>query len=113
MLESDKRKTRRYPSIARVQIPEVFSGSALLKDISITGCRIECTMHVDIKEQTAYTITLHPEVAAKIHSFDLTVECKWFRPGHYSCDIGFEIKKSPKGKDFQRYVDYLSWRQER
>jgi hypothetical protein len=111
MFGADKRKNRRYPSIARVQIPEVFSGDAVLKDLSITGCRIECTMHVDVQEKAVYRITLYPEKTAGIGNFDLIAECKWQRPGSYSCDIGFDIKESPKGKDFQKYVDYLSWRQ--
>jgi hypothetical protein len=28
----------------------------------------------------------------------------------YSCDVGFQILESPKGKEFQRFVDYLAWR---
>jgi hypothetical protein len=108
---AEKRKNRRYPSIARVLIPEAFSGEALLRDLSITGCRIECTMHVDVKEKTDYKIAIHPEDSAGIGSFDLMVECKWLRPGGYAYEIGFDIKESPKGKNFQNYVDYLSWRQ--
>jgi hypothetical protein len=108
---AEKRKNRRYPSIARVRIPEAFSGEALLKDLSITGCRIECTMRVDVQEKTDYKIILHPEESAGIGHFDLLAECKWLRLGGYAYEIGFDIKESPKGKDFQKYVDYLSWRQ--
>jgi hypothetical protein len=108
---TEKRKSRRYPSIARVQIPGAFSGDALLKDLSITGCRIECTMHVDLAEKTDYKIILFPEDNTGIGSFEFLAECKWLRPGAYACEIGFAIKESPKGKDFQKYVDYLSWRQ--
>jgi hypothetical protein len=107
----DQRKNRRYPSIARVQIPDVFAGDALLKDLSITGCRIECTMHVDLRENARYTITLCPEENAGIDNFDLIAECRWLRPAGYSCDIGFDIRESPGKKDFKKYVDYLSWRQ--
>jgi hypothetical protein len=38
------------------------------------------------------------------------VEARWVRGGDYSCEVGFSITASPKGKAFQRYVDYLSWR---
>ena len=107
---TENRKNRRYPSIAKAVIPKVFTGEALLKDISITGCRIECTMHVDIEENYEYAITIYPEDNTEIGSFDLMVECKWIHSGSYSCDIGFIIKKSPGKKDFERYVDYLSWR---
>jgi hypothetical protein len=106
----ENRKNRRYPSIAKVRIPGAFTGEALLKDISITGCRIECTMHVDIGENSQHSITVCPESDAGIGGFDLLAECRWIHSGGYSCDIGFDIKKSPGKKDFERYVDYLSWR---
>ena len=105
----ENRKHRRYLSTAKAKIPGVFTGDALLKDISITGCCIECTMHVDINENTDYSITVYPENAAKIGCFDLVAECKWIRSSGYSCNIGFYIKKSPEGKEFERYVDYLCW----
>ena len=107
---AESRKNPRYPSIAHVRIPKMFTGDALLKDISITGCRIECTMHIEVEENSRHTITVLPEENAGIGSFDLLAECMWFHPGGDSCDIGFNITKSPGKKDFQRYVDYLSWR---
>ena len=106
----ENRKHRRYPSTAKAQIPAAFTGEALLIDISITGCRIECTMQTDIRENSEYSITVYPEEAAGIGSFDVEAECKWTRSHGYSCNIGFFIKKSPEKKDFERYVDYLSWR---
>jgi hypothetical protein len=108
--QSDKRKNRRYPAIAQVRIPEAFSGEALLKDLSVTGCCIECTMNVELKTNSKYTLNIIPEKISKIGGFDLNAECKWIRPDGYSCVIGFDITESPKGKPFERYVDYLSWR---
>ena len=107
----ESRKNKRYPSIAKVKIPKVFTGDALLKDISVTGCRIECTMRTDVHEESTYAITIFPEDTAAIDSFNLLVDCKWVHSSGYSCDIGFDIKKSPGKRDFARYVDYLSWRQ--
>jgi hypothetical protein len=106
----DKRKNRRYPSMARAQSPEMFSGDALLKDLSITGCCIECTMCPEIRAGEKYKISILPEENSDIGSFELVVECKWIYTANYSCNIGFDIVQSPKGKTFQRYVDYLSWR---
>ena len=106
----ENRKTPRYPSIAHVRIPELFTGNALLKDISVAGCRIECTMHVEVQENSQYTITVLPEANTGVDSFDLLAECKWFQSGGDSCNIGFNIIKSPGKKDFERYVDYLSRR---
>ncbi|MDR0402625.1 MAG: PilZ domain-containing protein [Treponema sp.] len=110
MLGTDKRKNRRYPSIARAQSPEAFSGDALVKDISITGCRVECTMRPEIGVGGTCRLNIVPEKNSGIGRFELTAECKWIRVMDYSCDIGFSIVQSPKGRAFQRYVDYLSWR---
>jgi hypothetical protein len=110
MLGIDKRKNRRYPSIAKAQSPGAFSGDALLKDLSITGCCIECTTRPEINAGEKCTMSILPEKNSGIGGFDLVVECKWIHTADYSCDIGFDIVRSPKGKTFQRYVDYLSWR---
>jgi hypothetical protein len=65
---------------------------------------------MDIMPDTHYKLEIIPESAAGIGVFELSVESKWIRSGGYSCEIGFSILESPKGKLFQRYVDYLSWR---
>jgi hypothetical protein len=106
----DNRKNIRYPTLARALVPEAFDGEALLKDLSITGCCVECTMFVDVKPNVQYKLQVIPDSAAKIASFELQVESRWVRAGGYSCEIGFAIIVSPKGRDFQRYVDYLAWR---
>jgi hypothetical protein len=106
----NKRKSVRYPSHARVRLPNVFEGEALLKDLSITGCCIESTIFLDIKPDASYRVVILPESAAKIDHFELAVEARWVRAGDYSCEVGFSITASPKGKAFQRYVDYLNWR---
>jgi hypothetical protein len=106
----ENRKHTRYPTLARVLVVEVSDGEALLKDLSITGCCIEYTMLVDIKPNTQYKMQIIPDSAAGIDPFELHVESRWVRPGGYSCEIGFAIVTSPKGRDFQRYVDYLAWR---
>jgi hypothetical protein len=104
------RKNARYPTLARALVPAVFDGEALLKDLSITGCCVEYTMFVDVRPDIPYTLKVIPDSAAKIAPFELQVESRWVRSGGYSCEIGFTISESPKGRDFQRYVDYLAWR---
>ncbi|MDR2433924.1 MAG: PilZ domain-containing protein [Treponema sp.] len=109
MLES--RKNPRYRTLARVQIPGVLEGDNLLKDLSITGCCAECTAYTDIKPGCLYQLTVDPESAAKIGSFELSVESKWIRADGYSTEVGFAVVASPKNsKQFQRYIDYLSYR---
>ena len=107
---NEQRKFFRYKTLAKARIVEVSEGEALLKDISITGCLVECTSYAGIETNKQYNLEVKPETAAKIGTFELLVETKWMRAEAYSCEIGFAIVKSPKGKLFQRYVDYLSWR---
>jgi hypothetical protein len=67
-------------------------------------------MNVDIKPNVSYKVEIIPEAAAEIGSFEVVTESRWIRTGGYSCEAGLRIIASPKGKLFQRYVDYLSWR---
>jgi hypothetical protein len=106
----NERKSVRYSAHARARIPTAFRGEAFLRDISITGCCIECTVMIDIKANAVYKIEIFPEVSAEIGLFEVTAESRWVRTGGYSCEVGFRIIASPRGRLFQRYVDYLSWR---
>jgi hypothetical protein len=40
----------------------------------------------------------------------MTAEARWIRVNVNTSEAGFMIIDSPKGKQFQNYVDYLSWR---
>ncbi|MDR2303386.1 MAG: PilZ domain-containing protein [Treponema sp.] len=108
----ENRKNLRYRTLARARIEGISGGETLLKDLSITGCCVESTMYEGIKPNTRYKIEIMPEAASNIGDFELLAESKWFRTSGYSCEIGFAILESPKGRSFQRYVDYLSWRSE-
>ena len=104
-----QRKNARYPGNGQVRIGGVFEGYALLKDISIAGCRIECTMYADIKPLQNYILEIIPEKVSQVGKFKITGEARWIREVGYSCEIGFFIVAFPKGKSFQRFVDYISW----
>ncbi|MDR0568626.1 MAG: PilZ domain-containing protein [Spirochaetaceae bacterium] len=106
----EKRKSIRYRTRAKASIPGVLENDALLKDISVTGCCIECTIRAHIKPDTQYTLQITPEPDSQIGTFDLLAQSRWIRSETDSCEIGFMILESPKGKQFQRYVDYLSYR---
>ena len=109
MLEN--RKNPRYRTLARARIAGILEGDSLLKDLSITGCCVECTSYADIQKGSRYSLAIEPESAAKIGGFELSVECVWIRSGGYSTELGFGVTASPKNaKQFQRYVDYLTYR---
>lgn len=106
----EKRKSIRYRTQAQASIPGVLNGDMLLKDISVTGCCLEAMRQVQVKPDTQYTIQITPEPDAQIGKFDLLAQSRWIRSREDSYEMGFLILESPKGKQFQRYVDYLTWR---
>ncbi|MDR0498038.1 MAG: PilZ domain-containing protein [Treponema sp.] len=106
----EKRNSPRYQTTAKVKIEGIDKGDINLMDISITGCRVVCSDYEEIELNKQYKIEVIPESAAKVGLFDFFAESKWIRTDIYSSEIGFIIVESPKGKQFQRYVDYLSWR---
>jgi len=71
---------------------------------------VECNDAADIRPNAPYQLKIKPEGSSHIGSFELEVECKWVRSDHYTAELGFAITASPKGKKFQRYVDYLAYR---
>jgi hypothetical protein len=106
----ESRKNLRFRTLAQARIQGILGEETLLKDLSVTGCCVECTSLADIQPNIQYTMEIIPEDAAKIGKFELLVETMWMRAGGYSGEVGFAITASPKGILFQRYVDYLAWR---
>jgi hypothetical protein len=106
----ENRKNRRYRTLAHARIPGVLEGETILKDMSITGCCVECTARSDLKPGVRYRMEIVPEDASRIGKFEVSVESRWVRAGSYASEVGFSIVASPRGKCFQRYVDYLDWR---
>jgi len=105
----ESRRSPRYRSLAHVRIIDTEERKCLVKNISITGCCVECDDVTDIQTNTPYQLKIKPEGASHIGSFQLEVECKWIRKDPNAAELGFAITASPKGKKFQRYVDYLAY----
>lgn len=105
-----ERINSRYKSMGKARIAGILEGDALLKNLSITGCCLECTAYYEnIKSNEIYKIEIEPESSSNVESFDIQAECKWVRNMDYTCEFGFQIVASPKGKYFSNYVDYLAF----
>ena len=109
MSSSYLRKHERYNSIARARIKDINNPGTFIKDLSVTGGCIICEQKTNIKTGEHHAVEIIPEKTSGIGRFDLVVEFKWTHDMDDSVEIGFFILESPKGKLFQRYVDYLSW----
>jgi hypothetical protein len=107
----DLRKSIRYGTIGKAQITDAPKCKFIVKNLSITGCCLECiTTSNKLKTSEKYKVNIEPERKAHIHKFELEVECIWVRNGEDYNEFGFEIYSFPKGKNFQNYVDYLAYR---
>ena len=107
---SDNRRNPRYPTMSYARIPKILEGETLLKDISVTGCCVESSIAPNIQIGAQYQLDIEPEGESYIGNFRLLVESRWIRNGGSSTEAGFFIIASPKGRQFQNYVDYLAYR---
>ena len=104
-----ERTNPRYNAKGHASIDGVLEGEVMLKNLSITGCCLECKTYDNIKPNEKYIIDVKPESSVGVGKFDLEVECRWIHKRDCFCEIGFQIIASPKGKSFQSYVDYLAY----
>jgi hypothetical protein len=105
-----ERKNQRWAALAEATIEGAFSGRALVKDLSVTGCRLESAVPMHINTGEVYMIVVYPEASANIAEFELKAQVQWIESGSAGCEAGFSIKVSPKGAFFNRYIDYLDYR---
>lgn len=104
------RKNLRYYTLGEAQINAVSKYKFIIKNLSITGCCLECSSGCEkLKINEKYKVHIKPERKSHIHEFELEVECRWIRNRNNLSEMGFEIYSFPKGKNFQSYVDYLSF----
>jgi|TergutMp193P3_1026864.scaffolds.fasta_scaffold23634_2 hypothetical protein len=108
--ERENRVSPRYHAVCRAHIDSTMKCDAVLKNLSITGCCLECNVNSEtLKTSQVYKIDIEPERDAHISDFELEAECKWIRKKNEICEVGFQIVTFPKGKSFQNYVDYLAY----
>jgi len=106
----EKRENTRFQTLAKVKIMGIRKSDYPLVDLSVTGCRVEFPVEEEIMPNNKFKMRIVPESASKVAPFNITVESKWVRVCVNACETGFSIVEPPKGKQFQRYVDYISWR---
>jgi hypothetical protein len=106
-----ERKTLRYGTMACAVIPGCFDGDALLKDLGVAGCRLESTTLMQLEPGRKCSVIIKPEAASGVDGFDIEAEVRWVREHEGVWEAGLFIVASPKGKFFQRYVDYLAYRE--
>ena len=99
----------RYTGHAYAIISGVVEDKIPLKNFSITGCCIETAIHIDISLYNTYSIEIIPEKESKVKNFAVSAEARWVQAVGNIQYVGFYFTASPKGKLFERFVDYVSW----
>jgi len=106
----EKRISPRYQTIGHARIPSVLKDDFFIRNISITGCCLECLGNVSLpKPSDIFKVEIKPEIAARIGKFEFEAECKWVRHAEDKSEIGLTVTVSPRGKFFQNYVDYIDY----
>jgi hypothetical protein len=106
----EMRRAPRYPTFAKARIDGFAEGEALLKDLSVTGCRLEFSAAIAFSLADLCRIRIMPEDRSSVEAFEIEANPLWSRAGYDSFEVGFSIGASPKGRFFERYVDYLAWK---
>jgi hypothetical protein len=96
----------RYSTVARVSI-NGFEGTAVLRNISEGGFRLESKTYAAITPGEHYTMRISPEESSGIPHFELEVEGRWIRSAEHSFNAGFLIVKTPAGRVMERYMDHI------
>jgi hypothetical protein len=106
----DKRIEPRYHSLGHAHLPGTLKDDLFIKNISITGCCLECPGNVSLPNpDEKCKVEIKPENAARIGKFEFEAECKWVRHTENKSEMGLTVTVSPQGKAFQNYVDYISY----
>jgi hypothetical protein len=109
MLEN--RKSARFNAKGWARVEGVQKVEISEKNISVTGCCLESAVSPEkFKINENYKLSIKPERASRAGAFDIEVKCMWVRKESSFCEFGFHIIASPSGKQFQNYVNYLSYR---
>jgi hypothetical protein len=106
----NKRAYPRYSSLAQARLDHIDYTMGILKDLSITGCRLEFSVAIALRAGETYRIIIYPEAASHISPFEILGENRWNRAGYDAFESGFFFHTSPSGKAFESYLDYLAWR---
>jgi hypothetical protein len=106
----EKRAVPRYVSLAQARLDHIDYTLGFLRDLSITGCRLEFSVAIALDTGKEYKIIIYPEEVSHIEPFEIIGENRWNRAGYDAFESGFFFRSSPTGKAFERYLDYLTWR---
>jgi hypothetical protein len=107
LVEEDElpgRKEKRYPANAQV----AMKGSRLLlKDVSLSGGRIQSEDFIDIVPNGNYTIAIIPEEESQINGFEVEILSRWVRMNKNGSETGFIMVLPPGNKMVEDYIAFL------
>jgi len=102
----------RYDCIAEVKI-NGFEGQAVLRNVSISGFRMESKTFAAIRPGERYDMQIAPPKESGVISFEVKVEVRWVKSDVTSFNVGFLIVNPAAERFLAKYIDYLKQQSKR
>lgn len=106
-MDQENRQETRYVEIGRVTSTELCPLSAVLDDISITGCKIHYSFPIVVDLENEYELKISPLHYSDTEALNLICKPQWVNEKDGSTYIGFKILYSPDAARLQKFIDYL------
>ena len=101
------RKSTRFVEIGRVDAPDVCLFSGVLIDISSTGCKVKFPTNLELDTDCEYELKIICARKEFSTPFILIAHALWIKNMDNSCEIGFNIIRSPSTRDFEKFISSL------
>ena len=106
-MNEELRRAERYAEMGRVDAPTLCMLSGVLLDISSCGCKVRFPMCLEVDTDNEYELKIHSARKDYSSAFSLLATVAWTKNLEHSCEIGFNIIRSPSTPYFNEYIKSL------
>lgn len=106
-MAQENRQETRYDEIGRVIALDLCPISAVLDDISSTGCKIHYSFPIVVDLENEYDIKVSPLHYADMEPLHLICQPQWVNEIDGNTYIGFKVLYSPDAVRLQNFIEYL------
>lgn len=106
-MTQDNRQEPRYDEIGRVTALEICPLSAVLDDISSTGCKLHYSFPIVVDLENEYDVKIAPLHYSDSSPLHLICKPQWVKELEGSTYIGFKILYSPDATRLSKFITHL------
>ena len=103
----DNRQDTRYEEIGRVTAPELCPISAILDDISASGCKIHYSFPIVADLENEYDVKISPLHYSDSDPLHLICKPQWVNEIDGNTYVGFKILYSPDATRLATFIEHL------